>query len=172
MAADDLGRIASVSPEAAGKSGSASLDWLLELLQQAMTEVMSGESTPLQKANAVARLGSLYLKASGTAELEKENRELTGKIAELEQRLDTLQTAPERTSSGSEKAENDPKTESRPRFRPRPLRGLSRAIRRTPRPEPRSSSGPPPPDANLALNESDEIQITVPPGTDSGDASP
>jgi hypothetical protein len=63
------------------------LDWLQSLLQQAMTEVMAGEGTPLQKASAIARLGNLYLKAHGAAELKRANKELRQQVEEMEARL-------------------------------------------------------------------------------------
>jgi hypothetical protein len=58
--------------------------WLLASLRQVMEELMAGDATPLQKANALARLASLYLKAFGTTELEKENRALKARAAELD----------------------------------------------------------------------------------------
>jgi hypothetical protein len=60
------------------------MDWLLALLQEAMTGVMAGEATPLQKANAVARLTALYLKASHVAELEQGNAALAERAAAAE----------------------------------------------------------------------------------------
>src|SRR5688500_14563942 len=67
--------------------GSEPLAWLLATLRQAVEELMAGEATPLQKANAAARLGALYLKAYQTTELEKENRALKERLAELERHL-------------------------------------------------------------------------------------
>ncbi len=63
------------------------LDWMLAMLRQAMEAVMAGDGTPLQKANALARLGALYLKTSGAAELKVANRELTRRLAEVEKQL-------------------------------------------------------------------------------------
>lgn len=63
------------------------MEWLQALLRQAMTEVMAGEGTPLQKASAIARLGNLYLKAHGAAELKRDNQELRRQTAALEERL-------------------------------------------------------------------------------------
>lgn len=74
------------STAAAASEAAPSLDWFLGLLQEAMTQVMAGEATPLQKANAVARLGALYLKACRAAELEKSIPALEQRVAELEQR--------------------------------------------------------------------------------------
>jgi hypothetical protein len=70
----------------------ASLDWFLAMLQAAMTEVMASEGTPLQKANAVARLGNLYLKACRTKELQAANRALARRVAALEERLATTES--------------------------------------------------------------------------------
>jgi hypothetical protein len=75
----------SVSPCPRGETEPMPLAWLLDLLQQAMTEVMAGEATPVQKANAVARLGSLYLKACRVTELQRDHKALTQRVAELEQ---------------------------------------------------------------------------------------
>ena len=58
----------------------------IRLLQAAIEEVMAGDATPLQKANAVARLGGLYLKAYRVAELEEANARLRQRAAELEER--------------------------------------------------------------------------------------
>ena len=48
--------------------------WLLDMLKEAMIGVMEGDSPPLQKANAVARLGGLYLKTYGAGELKQAPR--------------------------------------------------------------------------------------------------
>jgi hypothetical protein len=63
------------------------MDWLLAMLKQAMEETMASEAKPLQKANALARLASLYLKASGSAELAKTVKALTRRVAELEEAM-------------------------------------------------------------------------------------
>jgi hypothetical protein len=60
------------------------LDWLLTMLKQAMEETMASEAKPLQKANAIARLGNLYLKACGASELKKEIAALKRRIEQLE----------------------------------------------------------------------------------------
>jgi len=67
------------------------LQWLMGLLRQTMTEAVTSDMTPLQKANAVARLGALYLKAHGTTELERANKELKRHAAELEERVAELE---------------------------------------------------------------------------------
>jgi hypothetical protein len=67
------------------------LAWLLTTLQTAIEGVMAGEATPLQKASAVARLGNLYLKAYRAAEFEKENKQLAGRVGELEEQLVSAQ---------------------------------------------------------------------------------
>jgi hypothetical protein len=83
--------IQSASSLAAGKTHESPLGWLLGTLGQAIEGVMAGESTPLQKANAVARLGNLYLKTYRAAELQRENKALARRIAELERCLAGLQ---------------------------------------------------------------------------------
>jgi len=81
------------APRPSGSPGSLpappaeGLAWFTALLQQAMTETMAGEGTPLQKASAVARLGNLYLKAHRSAELERANAELRRQTERLEERL-------------------------------------------------------------------------------------
>jgi hypothetical protein len=63
------------------------MEWLQSVLREAMEGVMAGEDPPLQKANAVARLAALFLKARQVKELEQTNKELIRRLAELEQRL-------------------------------------------------------------------------------------
>jgi hypothetical protein len=75
-----------------GESDGADLDWLLGLLKEAMTGVMEGDSPPLQKGNAIARLGGLYLKAYGAAELKRESTLLRKQLAQLKQRLTAVET--------------------------------------------------------------------------------
>jgi hypothetical protein len=60
------------------------LDWLLAMLKQTMEETMASEAKPMQKANAIARLGNLYLKTYGAAGLTKENKALKRRLTELE----------------------------------------------------------------------------------------
>lgn len=68
----------------------APLAWLLHTLQTAIEGVMADDAaTPLQKANAVSRLGNLYLKTHRAAELTRENKALSRRIAELEAELVT-----------------------------------------------------------------------------------
>jgi hypothetical protein len=172
MAADGPGRFVPVTSGGDEESGAAPLDWLLEMLQQTITEVLSGDGTPLQKGNAVARLANLYLKARGTEELKRKNRDLTLKIEELAERLNDLEGSSEGTPAGSAGGEKTRPSERRPQTRTRPLRSLARPTRRSARLDPARSSVPPTPDLNLSLNEADEIQITVPPGTNDGDSSP
>jgi hypothetical protein len=78
---------ASASAADQGPALEQPLDWLLGALQQAMEELIASDATPLQKASAAARLGGLYLKTYQTAGLEKENRALTERVGDLEQRL-------------------------------------------------------------------------------------
>lgn len=87
MSADALASLASMPPGVPGETPSASLDWFLNLLQEAMTAVMAGEAPPIQKANAIARLGNLYLKTCRLQELERAHKDLAARLAELEQRL-------------------------------------------------------------------------------------
>jgi hypothetical protein len=75
------------------------LAWLLAALQTAVQDVMASEATPLQKANAVSRLGGLYLKTYRATELQKENRELHRRAAELEAQLVTAAATAARMES-------------------------------------------------------------------------
>ena len=68
-----------------GKRDATSLDGVLALLKEATIGVMGGDGPALQKANAVARLGSVYLKLREAAELEKANALLRKRVTELEQ---------------------------------------------------------------------------------------
>jgi hypothetical protein len=79
--------LASVRSCSEGDSDRPPLDWLLAMLKQAMEEAMASEAKPLQKANAIARLGNLYLKAYGAAELARENKALKQRAAALEEEL-------------------------------------------------------------------------------------
>lgn len=73
---------------AEGEAPEPPLEWLLATLRQAMEELLADEAAkPLQKANAIARLGSLYLKTYRAAELVKENKALARRVAELEEAL-------------------------------------------------------------------------------------
>jgi hypothetical protein len=62
-----------------------SLGWLLGMLQEAMSGVMAGDIAPIQKANALSRLGNLYLKAYRAAQLQQENRTLRERAEALEE---------------------------------------------------------------------------------------
>jgi hypothetical protein len=62
----------------------APLAWLLAMLRQSMEAVMAEDAPPLKKAGAIGRLGNLYLKAYGAAELKQENKSLKRQMAELE----------------------------------------------------------------------------------------
>jgi hypothetical protein len=87
--------ISSVSPCLRGETaGSPGLDWLMATLRAAMEGVMAGDAAPLPKANAVARLAGLYLKAYGAAELERENRALTRRLAAAEARAAAREERP------------------------------------------------------------------------------
>jgi len=63
----------------------------LTTLQAAMEGVMAGDATPLQKANAVARLAGQYLKAYGVKELGREKKELNRRLAAAESRVVELE---------------------------------------------------------------------------------
>jgi hypothetical protein len=78
------------SPE--GETPGSPLDWLLSTLQAAMEGVMAGDATPLQKANAAARLAGLYLKAYGAKELGRENKALSRRLAAAESLVAELET--------------------------------------------------------------------------------
>jgi hypothetical protein len=75
------------APAAPTEADPAPLAWLLAAVREAIEHVMAGEATPLQKANAVSRLGSLYLKTYRAAELQQENRRLKEQVAALEAHL-------------------------------------------------------------------------------------
>jgi hypothetical protein len=65
----------------------ASPAWLLAALREAIEGVMASDAPALPKANAVARLGNLYLKTSRATELPKEVRALNRRVSELERAL-------------------------------------------------------------------------------------
>jgi hypothetical protein len=66
-------------------------DWLLQMLREQMTAVAKEEGDTLKKAAMIARLGALYLRAAGAAELKRANKELTRRCADLEEQLAALQ---------------------------------------------------------------------------------
>jgi hypothetical protein len=66
-------------------------DWLLQMLREMMTAVAQEEGDTLKKASMIARLGALYLRASGAQELKRAHRELARRCAQLEEQLATLQ---------------------------------------------------------------------------------
>ncbi len=88
-------------PRVSEQPAEPSLDWMLAMLQEAMAAVMVGESTPLQKANALARLGGLYLRASGAAELKRVNRELNRRLSEMAKSRGTANGPGESTEPSS-----------------------------------------------------------------------
>jgi hypothetical protein len=98
----------STSPCLNASQEAAPLDWLLALLREAMVGVMADDTPHLKKANALARLGSLYLKTYKTAELERVNAELAEQIAGLEERL---RAAGVEAASGAEEAVGQPRPE-------------------------------------------------------------
>jgi hypothetical protein len=66
-------------------------DWLLQMLRELMTAVAKEEADTLKKAGMIARLGALYLRAAGAAELKRANKELARRCARLEEQLAALQ---------------------------------------------------------------------------------
>jgi len=82
MSTDSLSSAISPSPDREDDS----LGWLKELLRKAIEAVMAAEEgSAIQKANTVARLGNLYLKACHVTELRQTNKALVTRFAELEQ---------------------------------------------------------------------------------------
>jgi hypothetical protein len=92
---------AAPSPEATDDE--EPLAWLLAAVREAVEEVRASEAKPLAKANAVARLGNLYLKTYGAAALRKENRALKQQARELEQQLAAAHAAAEAVAGLAEK---------------------------------------------------------------------
>jgi hypothetical protein len=68
-------------------------DWLLQMLREQMTAVAQEEGDTLKKAAMIARLGALYLRAAGAAELRRSNKELARRCARLEEQLAALQVS-------------------------------------------------------------------------------
>jgi hypothetical protein len=73
----------------------AAPDWLLHMLRELMTAVAQEDGDILKKAGMIARLGALYLRASGAAELKRSHRELARRCAQLEEQLAALQARAE-----------------------------------------------------------------------------
>src|SRR4051794_1479066 len=134
MSIGEVGMQSAVGPEGE-ETDPAQLEWLLGMVQEAMAEVMGGESTPLQKANAVARLGSLYLKAYQTTALQQENQELTRKVEELEQRLAAVSAVTDEAPAAQKSAASRPRLQKLSRSRTLPPRGVARNVRRSTRRE-------------------------------------
>jgi hypothetical protein len=67
------------------------LAWLAGLLREMMSAVAAEEGDIMKKAGMVARLGSLFLRASKAAELKRAYKELARRNAELEERLTALE---------------------------------------------------------------------------------
>ena len=122
------------------------LDRLLDRLEEGMVGVMADDAPALKKANALARLASLYLKAYNTAELKRVNAELVERVAELEAGLTdpeyeaavamepaTGQPAPEAEGSTvTPRPRNGKASKPKSHGKPRPDRT------RPPRPKPRA----------------------------------
>jgi hypothetical protein len=68
-------------------------DWLLQMLRELMTAVAKEEADTLKKAGMIARLGALYLRASGAAELKRSCTELARRCARLEEQLAAIQSS-------------------------------------------------------------------------------
>jgi hypothetical protein len=68
----------------------APLAWFLCLLKEAIVGIMAEDQPASKKANALARLGNLYLKTDAAAELKRANDELIERVAEPEQRVSAL----------------------------------------------------------------------------------
>jgi hypothetical protein len=68
-------------------------EWLLPMLRELITAVAQEEGDTLKKAAMIARLGALYLRASGAAELKRANNELARRCACLEDQLAALQSS-------------------------------------------------------------------------------
>jgi hypothetical protein len=115
---------AAVSPEAED----GPLDWLLATIRQATEEMMASDASPQQKANAVARLGNLYLKTHRAAQFQKENRELKRRVVELERAL-----ADEQPLSPADPANGATVPSSRPPKAPSRRRGAASAQAAEPR---------------------------------------
>jgi hypothetical protein len=115
---------AAASPE--GEDGP--LDWLLATIRQATEEMMGSDARPQQKADAVARLGNLYLKTYRAAQLQKENRELKRRVVELEQAL-----ADDQTLSPADPESRATVPSSRPPKAPSRRRGTASAQAAEPR---------------------------------------
>jgi hypothetical protein len=100
----------SASPSQPPDAGpeAAPLAWLLALLREAILGVMAVDAPALKKANALARLGSLYLKTYNTAELVRVNSELVEGVAELEEPLTALEVE---AAAGEEAAAGPATTE-------------------------------------------------------------
>src|SRR5262245_37769791 len=77
------------------------LAWLLTVLREAIVGMMADDQPPLKKANALARLGTLYLKAYCAAELKRCEAEQAERIDELDARLAALESA---SAAGTEDA--------------------------------------------------------------------
>jgi hypothetical protein len=90
------------------------LDWLLGMLQDAMAGVMADEVPPLQKANALSRLGNLYLKAYRVAQLVQENKVLAARVEALEEANTALaQRCADRERSWGERSDQRDKRSER-----------------------------------------------------------
>jgi hypothetical protein len=76
-------------------------EWLLQMLRETLTAVAKEEGDTLKKAAMIARLGALYLRASGAAELKRANKELARRCACLEEQLAALPNSRATTPSAS-----------------------------------------------------------------------
>jgi hypothetical protein len=86
-----INRLMLLQQTAAPTSEPEAPDWLLQMLREVMTAVAQEEGDILKKAGMIARLGALYLRASGVAELKRAAKELARRCAHLEEQLAALQ---------------------------------------------------------------------------------
>jgi hypothetical protein len=83
----------------ATETESEPLAWLQTALRQAIEAVMAADAQPVRKANTVARLGSLYLRAYRATDLQHENRRLRKRVATLETSFASMEAALQEISS-------------------------------------------------------------------------
>jgi hypothetical protein len=86
-----INRLMLLQQAAAPAAEAEAPDWLLQMLRETLTAVAKEEGDTLKKAGMIARLGALYLRASGAAELKRAAKELARRCAHLEEQLAALQ---------------------------------------------------------------------------------
>jgi hypothetical protein len=90
----------SLSSTADTGQGAVSRDWMLAMLKELMLGMMAADLPILTKANALARLGNLYLKTDNAAELKRVNAAVVAQLSEMGERVATLEA--ERATGGGE----------------------------------------------------------------------